>query len=266
MPVNLGLQASARTDVAGFADGVIASGAIGLKVHEDWGASARIIDATLTTADAFDVAVCLHTDGLNESGELEETVAAIAGRTIHAYHVEGVGGGHIPDLIGIVREPNVICSSTTPGLPYGRATAAEHEDMILIVHEGNPRLAGGRRGGARADPPRDDGGRGTAARPRRDLDHQQRLAGDGPDRRDHPPHLAARPRDEARGAPRTRGPAGPTNRPTTTSGSSATWPRSPSSRRASTGSARRSGRSRPVIWPTWSCGTPPRSARNRWRS
>ena len=140
MPVNLGLQASARTDVAGFADDVIASGAIGLKVHEDWGASARIIDAALTTAEIFDIAVCMHTDGLNESGELEETVAAIDGRTIHAYHVEGVGGGHIPDLIGIVREPNVICSSTTPGLPYARATAAEHVDMILIVHEGNPAL------------------------------------------------------------------------------------------------------------------------------
>jgi urease subunit alpha len=140
LPVNLGLQASARTDVPGFAERAIASGAIGLKVHEDWGASARIIDATLATAEAFDVAVCLHTDGLNESGELEETVAAIAGRTIHAYHVEGTGGGHIPDLLGIVAEPNVICSSTTPTLPYGRATAAEHPDMILIVHEGNPAL------------------------------------------------------------------------------------------------------------------------------
>jgi urease subunit alpha len=141
LPVNLGLQASSRTDVAGVAESMIASGAVGLKVHEDWGALPRIIDATLTTADAFDVAVCLHTDGLNESGELEETVAAIGGRTVHAYHVEGAGGGHIPDLIGIVREPNVICSSTTPGLPYGRATAAEHEDMILIVHEGNPGVA-----------------------------------------------------------------------------------------------------------------------------
>ena len=138
LPVNLGLQASARTDVPGFAERAIASGAVGLKVHEDWGASARIIDATLATAEAFDVAVCLHTDGLNESGELEETVAAIAGRTIHAYHVEGAGGGHIPDLLGIVREPNIICSSTTPTVPYGRATAAEHVDMILLVHEGNP--------------------------------------------------------------------------------------------------------------------------------
>jgi urease subunit alpha len=142
LPVNLGLQASARTDFPGYSERVIEAGAIGLKIHEDWGAYPRIVDATLTTADAFDVAVCMHTDGLNESCELEETVAAIAGRAIHAYHVEGVGGGHIPDLIGIVREPNVICSSTTPGLPYGRATAAEHLDMILIVHEGNPALRG----------------------------------------------------------------------------------------------------------------------------
>jgi len=140
LPVNLGLQASARTEIAGSAERAIESGAIGLKVHEDWGASARIVDATLTTAAAFDVAVCLHTDGLNESGELEETIAALAGRSVHAYHVEGAGGGHIPDLLRIVREPNVICSSTTPSLPYGSAAAAEHVDMILIVHEGNPSL------------------------------------------------------------------------------------------------------------------------------
>src|SRR5204862_1076710 len=119
-----------------------AAGAVGLKVHEDWGAYVRIIDATLASAEVHDVAVCLHTDGLNESGELEDTVAAIDGRTVHAYHVEGAGGGHVPDLIGIVREPNVICSSTTPGLPYGRSTAAEHLDMIMVVHEGNPALSG----------------------------------------------------------------------------------------------------------------------------
>jgi urease subunit alpha len=84
------------------------------------------------------VQVCLHTDGLNESCELPETVDAIAGRAIHAYHVEGSGGGHIPDLIAIVREPNVFCSSTTPTIPYGTSTAAEQPDMKLIVHEGNP--------------------------------------------------------------------------------------------------------------------------------
>src|SRR3990170_2944700 len=138
LPVNLGLQASARTDVPGHLECLLEAGACGLKIHEDWGAYPEIVDATLAFADAHDVTVCLHTDGLNESCELEDTVAAIAGRSIHAYHVEGTGGGHLPDLIGIVREPNVICSSTTPTIPYGRATAAEHVEMILAVHGGNP--------------------------------------------------------------------------------------------------------------------------------
>jgi urease subunit alpha len=140
LPVNIGLQPSARTDVAGGLDVAIEAGACGLKIHEDWGAYPDIIDATLRAADAHDIAVCLHTDSLNESTELEGTVAAIAGRTIHAYHVEGSGGGHIPDAIGLVREPNVICSSTTPTIPHGPSTAAEQLDMKLIVHEGNPYL------------------------------------------------------------------------------------------------------------------------------
>ncbi len=137
LPVNLGLQASARTDVPGQIERVIEAGACGLKIHEDWGAYPEIVDATLGRADEHDVAVCLHTDGLNESCELEDTVEAIAGRVVHAYHVEGVGGGHVPDLIGLVREPNVVCSSTTPTIPFGRATAAEHLEMILAVHGGS---------------------------------------------------------------------------------------------------------------------------------
>jgi urease subunit alpha len=137
LPVNLGLQASSRTDVPGQVERVIEAGACGLKIHEDWGAYPEIVDATLGRADAHDVAVCLHTDGLNESAELEDTVEAIAGRAVHAYHVEGVGGGHVPDVIGLVREPNVVCSSTTPTIPYGRATAAEHLAMILAVHGGS---------------------------------------------------------------------------------------------------------------------------------
>ena len=140
LPVNIGLQPSARTDVAGGLDPAIEAGACGLKIHEDWGAYPDIIDATLRAAEAHDIAVCLHTDSLNESTELEGTVAAIAGRTIHAYHVEGSGGGHIPDAIALTREPNVICSSTTPTLPYGPSTASEQLDMKLIVHEGNPSL------------------------------------------------------------------------------------------------------------------------------
>jgi urease subunit alpha len=140
LPVNIGLQPSARTGVPGQLEVAIEAGAVGLKIHEDWGAYPEVIDEVLRIADAHDVQVCLHTDGLNESCELADTVDAIAGRAIHAYHVEGSGGGHIPDLIGIVREPNVICSSTTPTIPYGAATAAEQQDMKLIVHEGNPAL------------------------------------------------------------------------------------------------------------------------------
>jgi urease subunit alpha len=140
LPVNLGLQASARTDAPGQIERVIEAGACGLKIHEDWGAYPEIVDAALGQADAHDVAVCLHTDGLNESCELEDTVDAIAGRAVHAYHVEGAGGGHVPDVIGLVREPNVVCSSTTPTIPYGRATAAEHLEMILAVHGGSADL------------------------------------------------------------------------------------------------------------------------------
>ena len=137
LPVNLGLQASARTEVPGQVERVLEAGACGLKIHEDWGAYPEIIDATLRLADAHDVAVCLHTDGLNESCELADTVEAIGGRAVHAYHVEGAGGGHIPDLIAITGVPNVVCSSTTPTIPYGRATAAEHLEMILAVHGGS---------------------------------------------------------------------------------------------------------------------------------
>ena len=140
LPVNIGLQPSARTGVPGQLQVAIEAGAVGLKIHEDWGAYPEVIDEVLRVADAHDVQVCLHTDGLNESCELADTVDAIAGRAIHAYHVEGSGGGHVPDLIGIVREPNVFCSSTTPTIPYGAATAAEQQDMKLIVHEGNPAL------------------------------------------------------------------------------------------------------------------------------
>ena len=142
LPVNLGLQASARSEVRDAARRVIEAGAIGLKIHEDWGAYPEIIDAVLDIADEHDIAVALHTDGLNESCELEDTVSAIAGRAVHAYHVEGAGGGHVPDLLGLVREPGIICSSTTPTIPYGTGTAAEHPEMILAVHGGSGADAG----------------------------------------------------------------------------------------------------------------------------
>jgi urease subunit alpha len=136
-PVNVGLQACARTTERGPLEALLEAGACGFKIHEDYSAAPTLIDATLAFADTHDVAVCLHTDGLHETAELEDTVAAIAGRTVHAYHVEGTGGGHIPDVIGLVREPNVICSSTTPTLPFGRNAPAEHVAMVLPNHGGS---------------------------------------------------------------------------------------------------------------------------------
>jgi len=136
-PLNVGLQACARAEDDGALDALLEAGAIGLKIHEDYGAYPELIDRTLDYADRHDVAVSLHTDGLHESGELEDTVAAIGGRTVHAYHVEGAGGGHVPDLIGLVREPSVLCSSTTPTIPWGASAADETVPMTLLNHGGS---------------------------------------------------------------------------------------------------------------------------------
>lgn len=135
-PVNIGLQAGARGSDDGPLDALVEAGAVGFKIHEDYGASPELIDHVLRYADARDLSVSLHTDGLHESAELEDTVAAIAGRTVHAYHVEGSGGGHVPDLLGLVRESSVICSSTTPTIPWGVAAAREGLPMTLLNHGG----------------------------------------------------------------------------------------------------------------------------------
>jgi urease subunit alpha len=131
-PVNVGLQANARSMEPAALDTLLEAGAVGFKIHEDYGAYPELIDATLRYADEHDVSVSLHTDGLHESAELEDTVGAIAGRTVHAYHVEGTGGGHVPDLIGITREPHVICSSTTPTIPWGVSAAREGVAMTIL--------------------------------------------------------------------------------------------------------------------------------------
>ncbi|HEY7023638.1 MAG TPA: urease subunit alpha [Candidatus Limnocylindrales bacterium] len=133
-PINIGLQANARDTDPGSLDVLLGGGAVGFKMHEDYGADAELIDTTLAYADAHDVSVALHTDGLNEAVEVDDTVAAINGRTIHAYHVEGTGGGHVPDVISLVREANIICSSTTPTIPYGVNAVAEHLPMTSISH------------------------------------------------------------------------------------------------------------------------------------
>ncbi len=136
-PINIGLQANARAGDDATLDALIEAGAVGFKIHEDYGAYPQLIDRVLAYADAHDVSVALHTDGLNESAELEDTIAAILGRTVHAYHVEGAGGGHVPDVIGLVREQNVICSSTTPTLPFGINAVAEHLPMTMLSHGGS---------------------------------------------------------------------------------------------------------------------------------
>jgi urease subunit alpha len=139
-PVNLGILGRAASTVAEPLIRQIESGACGLKVHEDYAGYPSVIDQALTVAEAHDIQIAMHTDGINESCELHETVAAIAGRTIHAYHVEGIGGGHAPDILAIAGVGNVIGSSTTPTIPYGRNVVAEHHAMMWSVHGMNPRV------------------------------------------------------------------------------------------------------------------------------
>ena len=133
-PVNIALQANARTEDDGSLEALLDAGACGFKVHEDYGSYPELIDRVLRFAETNGVTVSLHTDGLHETAELEDSVAAIAGRTVHAYHVEGTGGGHLPDLLGLVREPNIICSSTTPTIPYGINAVPEGIPMIVLNH------------------------------------------------------------------------------------------------------------------------------------
>ncbi|MCX2726330.1 urease subunit alpha [Thermomicrobium sp. 4228-Ro] len=133
IPLNLAVLGRGSSDTAQLVEHLEA-GCAGFKVHEDVGAFPAVIDACLTVADRAGVQVALHTDGLNEAGSLRETIAAIAGRSIHAYHVEGSGGGHAPNVLEIVSEPNIIGSSTSPTIPYARNSTAELFDMIVAVH------------------------------------------------------------------------------------------------------------------------------------
>ena len=116
------------------------AGACGLKLHEDWGTTPAAIDACLRVADELDVQVAIHTDTINECGFVEDTIAAIAGRTIHTYHTEGAGGGHAPDILRIASFANVLPSSTNPTRPYTVNTIEEHLDMLMVCHHLNPHV------------------------------------------------------------------------------------------------------------------------------
>jgi urease subunit alpha len=140
-PMNLGFLGKGNVSVPEPAREQIRAGAIGLKLHEDWGTTPAAIDNCLSVADELDVQVAIHTDTLNESGFLEATVAAIGGRTIHTFHTEGAGGGHAPDIIKIASHDNVLPSSTNPTRPYTINTVDEHLDMLMVCHHLDPAIA-----------------------------------------------------------------------------------------------------------------------------
>ncbi|MBV6304332.1 urease subunit alpha [Candidimonas humi] len=133
-PINIGLLGKGNASRPGPLVEQIEAGAIGLKLHEDWGSTPAAIDCALSVADQTDTQVAIHTDTLNEGGFIEATVAAIAGRTIHTYHTEGAGGGHAPDIIKIAGHANVLPSSTNPTRPYTVNTVDEHLDMLMVCH------------------------------------------------------------------------------------------------------------------------------------
>ena len=140
LPINFGFLGKGSCSSRGPLDEQIIAGAAGLKIHEDWGATPAVIRAALRAADDFDVQISLHTDTLNESGYVEDTIAAFEGRTIHTFHTEGAGGGHAPDIIKVAGQRNVLPSSTNPTLPYGVNSQSELFDMIMFCHNLNPRI------------------------------------------------------------------------------------------------------------------------------
>ena len=137
-PVNVGLLAKGNTVGEAALREQVLAGASGFKLHEDWGTTPAAIDACLRIADEHGVQVAIHTDTLNEAGYVQDTLAAIAGRTIHTYHTEGAGGGHAPDIITVASHPNVLPSSTNPTRPHTINTVEEHLDMLMVCHHLNP--------------------------------------------------------------------------------------------------------------------------------
>ncbi|MHA6492367.1 urease subunit alpha [Pseudomonas borbori] len=140
-PMNLGFTGKGNASLPEPLIEQVKAGAIGLKLHEDWGTTPAAIDNCLSVADQFDVQVAIHTDTLNESGFVETTLAAFKGRTIHTYHTEGAGGGHAPDIIKACGFPNVLPSSTNPTRPFTRNTIDEHLDMLMVCHHLDPSIA-----------------------------------------------------------------------------------------------------------------------------
>jgi urease alpha subunit len=140
LPVNLGFLGKGNASAPDPLREQIAAGAIGLKLHEDWGSTPAAIDCALGVAEEYDVQIAIHTDTLNEAGFVEDSIRAFRGRTIHTYHTEGAGGGHAPDILRVCGEPNCLPSSTNPTMPFTVNTMDEHLDMLMVCHHLNPRL------------------------------------------------------------------------------------------------------------------------------
>src|SRR5437762_573225 len=140
-PVNLGFAGKGNASLPAALEEMVKAGACALKLHEDWGTTPAAIDCCLSVADDYDVQVMIHTDTLNESGFVEDTIKAFKGRTIHAFHTEGAGGGHAPDIIKVAGLRNVLPSSTNPTRPFTRNTIDEHLDMLMVCHHLDPSIA-----------------------------------------------------------------------------------------------------------------------------
>ena len=140
-PINLGFAGKGNASRPAALEEMIKAGACAMKLHEDWGTTPAAIDCCLAVADDYDVQVMIHTDTLNESGFVEDTIKAFKGRTIHAFHTEGAGGGHAPDIIKVAGLKNVLPSSTNPTRPYTRNTIDEHLDMLMVCHHLDPSIA-----------------------------------------------------------------------------------------------------------------------------
>ena len=139
-PLNFGFLGKGNSSLPESLREQIRAGALGLKLHEDWGTTPAAIDQCLSVAEEFDVQVAIHTDTLNETGFVEDTIAAFKDRTIHTYHSEGAGGGHAPDIIRVCGLPNVLPSSTNPTMPFTRNTMDEHIDMLMVCHHLSPSI------------------------------------------------------------------------------------------------------------------------------
>ncbi|HXX74025.1 MAG TPA: urease subunit alpha, partial [Nitrospiraceae bacterium] len=140
IPINLGFLGKGNSSQPEGLNEQIEAGAIGLKLHEDWGTTPAAIDTCLSVAERYDVQIAIHTDTLNEAGFVEDTIKAFKGRTIHSFHTEGAGGGHAPDIIKVCGQPNVLPSSTNPTMPFTVNTMDEHLDMLIVCHHLNKRV------------------------------------------------------------------------------------------------------------------------------